>query len=136
MTSNSWYGWKASRSIPCPFSSSSSCATSRALHCPSYALWGPSAWLRGFSWGSEQGPLLSSLSGQQLAERDGLHGHTQKAQRPQQLMPSGEPSQLAQLLSRRAVSGFTDMASICGMGARKVFSLVSAYAPSAAKRQL
>ena len=51
MTSNSWCGWKASRSMPCPLRSCSSPATARALHCPSYALWGSSAWLRGFSWG-------------------------------------------------------------------------------------
>lgn len=36
---------------------------------------------------------------------------TQKAQSPQQLIPSGETSQPAQLLSRSAVSGFTDMPS-------------------------
>ena len=46
-------------------------------------------------------------------------------------MPRGECSQFAQLLSRRAVSGLTDMARMCGMGARKAFSLLSACTPSA-----
>lgn len=43
-------------------------------------------------------------------------GLTQKAQSPQQLIPSGEPSQSAQLLSRNAVSGFTDIPNMWGIG--------------------